>query len=148
MHFEATIPWTFVASLLFFFFINTTSTDQRGQNSSFGISIRDSSGQKILRCYLPNDIKYGFMRSRRDENKPECFLCGCVLSNDVSGVHFVEIIGGDESLQCQLKSQNCVKFWGAPPRICTLLRSKGFKTMSMNFFNYYILNNIYKVTCR
>ena len=30
---------------------------------------------------------------------------------------FVEIIGGDESLQHQLKRQDCVNFWGAkPPR--------------------------------
>ena len=43
---------------------------------------RDSSGQKKLRCYFPKYIKYGFMKSRRDEHKPECFLCGCVLSNE------------------------------------------------------------------
>ena len=28
---------------------------------------------------------------------------------------FVEIIGGDESLQHQLKRQDCVNFWVAPP---------------------------------
>jgi len=28
-------------------------------------------------------VKYGFIKSRLDENKPECFLYGSVLSNEV-----------------------------------------------------------------
>ena len=27
-------------------------------------------------------MKFGFMKSRLDDNKPECFLCGEVLSKD------------------------------------------------------------------
>ena len=40
------------------------------------MSKRDSNGQKKLRCYLPKYIKYGFMKSRVNENKPEYFYVG------------------------------------------------------------------------
>ena len=43
---------------------------------------RDSKGKQKFRCYKEEYMKLGFMKSRLDNNKPECFLCGEVLSND------------------------------------------------------------------
>ena len=84
-----------------------------------------------------------------------------LISAEVLGVRasaiqwrtFVKTIGGDESLQHQLKRHDRVNFWGAFPQtptavlLCTLPRFKSFETMNMNFFNYYTLNNIYTITC-
>lgn len=46
------------------------------------MSKRDSRGKQKLRCYKKEYVKFGFIKSQFDENKPECFLCGEVLSND------------------------------------------------------------------
>ena len=66
---------------------------------------------------------------------------------------YVEIVGSDELLHHLLNRQDRVNFWGdEPPRpptavfLCKLPRLENFETMSMNFFNYYRLNNIYKRT--
>ena len=43
---------------------------------------RSATGVKKTRCYSVEYLTFGFMESNVDKTKPECFLCGDVLSNE------------------------------------------------------------------
>ena len=45
-------------------------------------SKRSNSEMVKIRGYSSDYLKYGFMESQIDKTKPECIICGDVLSNE------------------------------------------------------------------